>query len=162
MGRIARVEQGMPRFPRPQSISLTLSNHSFVSPRVKEVPGVAQALIHHAVTAIPKGKVIAIFLYGSVARGEEKPMSDIDLCVVTARGISRNEKERILVHASPTLDITLFWDLPLPIRFRVLREGRLLWGEEGLELHRIRRSTLRCYREIGRMIRRHERRMLDA
>lgn len=133
-----------------------------MSPRERRIPEDAQAVIDHAVSGIPKEKVIAIFLYGSVARGEEKPLSDIDLCVITGRGISRAERERILVHASPTLDITLFWDLPLPIRFRVLREGRLLWGEEDLELHRIRRGTLRCYREIGRLIRRHERMMLDA
>lgn len=133
-----------------------------MSPRGKKIPEEIQAAIDRAVSGIPKEGVIAIFLYGSVARGEEKPMSDIDLCVVTRQGISRAEKERILVHASPTLDITLFWHLPLPIRFRVLREGKLLWGEEGLELHRIRRSTLRCYREIGRMIHRHERRMIDA
>jgi predicted nucleotidyltransferase len=128
----------------------------------RKVPEEIQAVIDRVVSAIPKEGVIAIFLYGSVARGEEKPLSDIDFCVVTRRGISRGEKERILVHASPTLDLTLFWDLPLPIRFRVLREGKLLWGEEGLELHRIRRATLRCYREIGRMIRRHERRLIDA
>lgn len=121
-----------------------------------------QALIDRAVSGIPKEKVVAVFLYGSVARGEEKPLSDIDIAVITERGFSRAEKEQILVHASPTLDITLFWDLPLPIRFRVLREGKLLWGEDGLELHRIRRRTLRCYRELGRMIRRHERRMIDA
>jgi predicted nucleotidyltransferase len=133
-----------------------------VNPRAKKIPAGVQAAIDRAVSGVPKDGIIAIFLYGSVSRGEGKPMSDIDLCIVTGKGISRAEKERILVHASPNLDLTLFWDLPLPIRFRVLKEGRLLWGEEGLELHRIRRSTLRCYREIGRMIRRHERRMLDA
>jgi predicted nucleotidyltransferase len=133
-----------------------------VSPRARKIPGAIQAAIDRSISGIPKEGIIAIFLYGSVARGEEKPMSDIDLCVVTRRGIPRAEKERILVHASSTLDLTIFWDLPLPIRFRVLKEGKLLWGEEGLELHRIRRATLRCYREIGRMIRRHERRMIDA
>jgi len=133
-----------------------------VSPRGKKVPEEVQATIDRAIASIPKKGVIGIFLYGSVARGEKKPMSDIDICVVARRDLPRPGKERILVHASPILDITLFWDLPLPIRFRVLREGILLWGEEGLELHRIRRSTLRCYREIGRMIRRHERRMIDA
>jgi len=133
-----------------------------VRPRGRKIPEELQAVIDRAVSGIPKERVIAIFLYGSVARGEEKPMSDIDIAVITGQGISRAEKERILVHASQTLDITLFRDLPLPIRFRVLKEGILLWGEEGLELHRIRRATLRCYREIGRMIRRHERRVLDA
>jgi predicted nucleotidyltransferase len=133
-----------------------------VSPGKKKIPEKIQEVIDRAVSGIPKERVIAIFLYGSVARGEEKPMSDIDIAVVTERGISRAEKERILVHAFPKIDITLFRDLPLPIRFRVLKEGKLLWGEEGLELHRIRRSTLHCYREIGRMIRRHERRMIDA
>jgi predicted nucleotidyltransferase len=133
-----------------------------VSPRAGKVPAKAQAEIDRVVAGIPKEGITAIFLYGSVARGEEKPLSDIDICVVAPKGISRTDKERILVHAFPKIDITLFWDLPLPIRFRVLREGILLWGEEGIELHRIRRSTLHCYREIGRMIHRHERRMLDA
>lgn len=149
--------------PEPREhISPPSPNHSFVSPGRVRVSGETQAVIDRAVSVIPKSGVIAIFLYGSVARGEKKPMSDIDICIVTGKGISRPGKERILVHASPSLDLTLFWDLPLPIRFRVLSEGKLLWGEEGLELHRIRKSTLRCYREIGRMIRRHERRMLDA
>ena len=133
-----------------------------MSPRAGKIPGDIRAAIDRAVSGIPKEGIIAILLYGSVVRGEEKPLSDIDIAVITERGISRTGKERILVHASPKLDLTLFWDLPLPIRFRVLREGKLLWGEDGLELHRIRRATLRCYREIGRMIRRHERRMIDA
>jgi predicted nucleotidyltransferase len=133
-----------------------------VSPAARKLPEEVKAVLDRALSSIPKDHLIAILLYGSVARGEEKPISDIDLCVIAERGIPRAERERILSHASPTLDITLFWDLPLPIRFRVLREGKLLWGEEGLALHRIRRATLRCYREIGRMLRRHERRVLDA
>ena len=133
-----------------------------MSPAARKLPEEVKAVLDRVISGIPKEHVIAILLYGSVARGEEKPISDIDLCVITERRIPRAERERILSHASPRLDITLFWDLPLPIRFRVLREGKLLWGEEGLALHRIRRATLRCYREIGRMLRRHERRMLDA
>ena len=133
-----------------------------MSPAAGRIPEKTRAVLDRAVGQIPKDRVIAIYLYGSVARGERKPLSDIDVCVITVQGIPRQEKERILVHASPLLDITLFWDLPIPIRFRVLREGKLLWGEEGLDLHRIRRGTLKCYREIGRMLRRHERRTLDA
>jgi predicted nucleotidyltransferase len=133
-----------------------------VSPAARKLPEEVKAVLDRAISGIPKEHVIAILLYGSVARGEEKPISDIDLCVIAERGISRGAGERILSHASPSLDITLFWDLPLPIRYRVLREGNLLWGEEGLALHRIRRATLHCYREIGRMLRRHERRVLDA
>lgn len=141
-------------FPRPTT--------PIVSPAARKLPEEMKNVLDRVISHIPKEHVIAILLYGSVARGEEKPISDIDLCVVTERGIPRAERERILSHASPSLDITLFWDLPLPIRYRVLREGRLLWGEEGLALHRIRRATLRCYRELGRMLRRHERRVLDA
>lgn len=141
-------------FPRPTT--------PIVSPAARKLPEEVKAVLDRAISGIPKEHAIAILLYGSVARGEEKPISDIDLCVIAERGISRGARERILSHASPSLDITLFWDLPLPIRYRVLREGNLLWGEEGLALHRIRRSTLRGYREIGRMLRRHERRVLDA
>ena len=141
-------------FPRPTT--------PIVSPAARKLPEEVKSVLDRAISSIPKEQVIAVLLYGSVARGEEKPISDIDLCVVTERGISRAARERILSHASTSLDITLFWDLPLPIRYRVLREGKLLLGEDGLALHRIRRATLRCYREIGRMLRRHERRVLDA
>ena len=154
MGQAPRGAHNLYPFPRPTT--------PIVSPAARKIPEEAKAVLDRAISAIPKEHAIAILLYGSVARGEQKPISDIDLCVITERGISRRARERVLSHASPSLDITLFWDLPLPIRYRVLREGELLWGEEGLALHRIRRATLRCYREIGHMLRRHERRVLDA
>ena len=45
-------------------------------------------------------EVGAIYLFGSYARGNIKPFSDIDICVVTERNISKEVEEEILSNSS--------------------------------------------------------------
>ena len=86
--------------------------------------------------------VISIYLFGSYARGREKPFSDIGICVVADRGANR---DKILSYSSKKMDISIFHDLPLIIRFRVLKEGQLLFLRDELKLHRIIVATIRSY-----------------
>ena len=84
------------------------------------------------------GWVEAIYLYGSVARGEADQESDIDLLVLTSRKLSRPERHQItdLVYDVNLLEdtnfSTLVIDRPswedgifsvLPIRERIAKEG---------------------------------------
>lgn len=71
-------------------------------------------------------KVQAIYLFGSHARKDAGPLSDIDICVI-AFGVSEKMKYDILGHASDKVDLVLFEDLPLTIRVRVFKEGRVLF-----------------------------------
>ena len=66
--------------------------------------------------------VILIYLFGSYAMGREKPFSDRDICVVADRG-------EILIHSSKKVDISVLHDLSLSRRFRVIKEGELLFQE---------------------------------
>ena len=70
--------------------------------------------------------VQAIFLFGSQVTGEAGPLSDVDICVI-APGVSEYYKSEILGSANENTDIVLFEDLPLPIKARIFREGRLLF-----------------------------------
>lgn len=100
-------------------------------------------------------EVIAILLFGSRATGRAKPGSDFDICVVARRDISKKLREEILSYSSGEIDTTLFWDLPPAIRFRVLKEGKLLYERDRLELHRIKIYAMKSYRDIQPMLKRH-------
>jgi hypothetical protein len=102
-----------------------------------------------------RDEVEAIYLFGSHARGNAKPTSDIDICVLTGRNIPKCLKEEILSNSSRRMDISIFWDLPPAIRFRVLKEGKLLYKKDEIRLQRIKVDTLRSYLDIQPMIKKH-------
>jgi len=100
-------------------------------------------------------EVEAIYLFGSYAKGNAKPISDIDICVLTKRNIPTRVKEEILSNSSKNIDISIFWDLPPTIRFRVFKEGKLLYKRDGIALQRVKVATLKSYLDIQPMIKRH-------
>lgn len=86
--------------------------------------------ISEVIERIPKQGVHAVYLFGSRARGTARPTSDIDLCLITDPGLSRDQKETFHSFGSRDIQVSLFWDLPPAVRIRVLRDGLLLWGGE--------------------------------
>ena len=48
-------------------------------------------------------------------------------------------------HASKKIDISIFHELPMSMKFRVLKEGQLLFLRDELKLHRIIVATIRLY-----------------
>ena len=112
------------------------------------------------ISDIPKEGVRGIFVFGSYARGTPRPFSDIDICIIADRDMPRDGKEILYSYASRTIQISLFFDLPPALRFRVLKEGIQLWGADDLELHRIKVSTIRTYFNVRPMIERHIRKVM--
>ena len=102
-----------------------------------------------------KEEVVALVLFGSCARGQARSISDIDLCIVTQRDLPQSDRWDLLSYGSEGIDLTLFWDLPVTIRFRVIREGRVLFCKDTLRFHRIQAQTVREYFDIAPLIRRH-------
>lgn len=118
--------------------------------------------LDEVVREIKKYGVDAVYLFGSYATGRVKPTSDIDVCVITKKDIPKVVKEKILSNSSKKIDIVLFWDLPNPIRFRVLKEGKLLYERDRSALYRIKINTLRSYLDMQPMIRRNCLRILGG
>ena len=100
-------------------------------------------------------EVQAIYLFGSHARGNAGPISDIDICVITRKDVPKGVKEEIMSNSSRNVDVSLFWDLPPAIRFRVFRDGKPLYIEDELTLQRLKADTLRSYLNIQPMIRKY-------
>lgn len=92
--------------------------------------------------------VLAVILYGSHARAEAQPGSDVDLCLVlTPARRDAAEVGRILLgYASlGDVDVQVFQRLPLYVRRRVLKEGRVLFVRDEDALYEEAFRTVRAW-----------------
>ena len=104
---------------------------------------------------IPKGGVFAVILFGSHATKKAGPLSDIDPCIVGDRALTAQQKNELLSFGSRSIELSLFWDLPLRIRFRVIRDGIILYCKNPELLHHITVDTVRIYLDREPLIKKH-------
>jgi predicted nucleotidyltransferase len=71
-------------------------------------------------------KVMAIILFGSYAKGNSKPCSDIDLAVITRDPDIEIEAEGSSA-SSKVLDVVNFHRFPLYIQYEVFKHGKELF-----------------------------------
>lgn len=99
-----------------------------------------------------KQEVAAVYLYGSQARGDAKPDSDIDLAVLVV------EKSRISPHIEYSSDLTKLTNKEVEIQdlkicnvdfaHRVLTEGLLLISNNEDERIAFEENTMRLYFDL--------------
>jgi len=101
-------------------------------------------------------EVLAVILFGSRARGKDTPDSDIDICLVLEpRSYSDLElsKKKLDYLAEFDLDIQIYQQLPLYIRHRVLREGKVLFCRNEDKLYDLAFRTIREYEDFKHIYR---------
>ena len=91
--------------------------------------------------------VESVYLFGSHAKGKARKDSDIDIAVIARKDLAQSENENILSNSSEKLDLSLFWDMPVSIRFRII-EGKLLFTKNKLNLIRAKSSTIKEYMDF--------------
>lgn len=71
-------------------------------------------------------EIIAVLLFGSHARGYARPASDVDVCLILRH--ERNSFEKRLEYStiSDNIDVQVFQSMPLYIKVRILKEGKIL------------------------------------
>ena len=97
--------------------------------------------------------VLAVFLFGSVAREEQTDLSDIDLCLVlrpklTPFESTKSYRKRLDYLKDFTLDIQIFQHLPIYVRRRVLREGRILFVRDEALLYELAFRTAQAFEDF--------------
>ncbi|MBO8183774.1 MAG: nucleotidyltransferase domain-containing protein [Archaeoglobus sp.] len=97
--------------------------------------------------------VIAIYLFGSYAKGEQTPMSDVDIAVILGNLNPENEAE-VGSLISPEIDVVLFHRLPLHIKFEIFRYGKELFVRDEGKLVEIKLEVMREYLDTYRMYKR--------
>ena len=92
-----------------------------------------------------RSKVVFAYLFGSQARGEAGPRSDVDIAVYLNEGLDKGERFNLrlrlmsdlsVVFHTDRIDLLLLRGLPLSFQFRVVKEGKLIYCKD--ELQRIR------------------------
>ena len=105
--------------------------------------------------------VNAVYLFGSYAKGNQKPYSDIDLCAITETKIGKKTRNEILSLASKKIETHILSDLPLYIQFNVFKEGKPLFVGSEENLDEIKWKTIKLYLDFQPRLERHHRRILN-
>lgn len=96
-------------------------------------------------------EVKAVYLFGSYARGDIHSESDVDLCVILRSDDDKSIYEA-LKYESDNVDITFFHMLPLPVRFRVFKEGKALVMKDRNFVDILKIATWKNYLDIKPLI----------
>jgi predicted nucleotidyltransferase len=95
--------------------------------------------------------VVAVFLFGSRARGESVPGSDTDVCLVLRPGNYGPmvlHQKRLSYLKEGNADVHVFSQLPLYIRRRVLKEGKILLCQDDDLLYEIAFRTAQAFEDF--------------
>ena len=94
--------------------------------------------------------MLAVLLFGSVARGEHTSTSDVDVCLVLqARQYSPLAHSRKkLAYRQDILDVHVFQQLPLYVRRRVFKDGQVLWVKDPDALYALACRTAQAFEDF--------------
>jgi len=98
-------------------------------------------------------EVLGVIIFGSAARQEQTPLSDVDLCLVMTPqpkpfGSTTLSHKRLEYMKDNSLDVRIFQQLPLYIRVRVLREGRVLFVRDENQLYELAFRTAQAFEDF--------------
>ncbi len=101
--------------------------------------------------------VLAVILFGSSARGDDGPGSDVDICLVLQPSdysdleLSHKKLEYLGLFGASSLDIHVYQQLPLYIRKRILKEGEVLFCSDEKALYEIAFRTIQDFEDFRRI-----------
>ncbi|NYB52135.1 MAG: nucleotidyltransferase domain-containing protein [Methanobacteriaceae archaeon] len=88
--------------------------------------------------------ILAVIIYGSYARGEEA--RDVDLCLVLFPDkVGKGLDKRIEYSYYDVVDVQVFQDLPIYIRPRIIREGKVIHVKDEDMLYDVAIETSKEY-----------------
>jgi hypothetical protein len=103
--------------------------------------------------------VLAVMLFGSAARGEAQARSDVDVCLVlhshpqTQSWSPEALARKRLEYLHFDLDVKVFQALPLYVRQRVLKEGRVLLVKDEDQLYELAFRTVQEFEDFKHIYR---------
>lgn len=94
--------------------------------------------------------LLAVILFGSAARGDLAAASDIDICLVFGLGETDRPalSRKRLDYLRSDIDVQVFQLLPLYIRRRVLKEGKILFCRDERELYELAFRTAQAFEDF--------------
>lgn len=110
-------------------------------------------------------EILAVFLFGSVARSSNYKESDLDICLLLKADFYTPKellKKRLEYLRSFDMDIQIFQQLPLYIRMRIVKEGKILFCADEDKLYQIVFCTIREFGDFEHIYRYYLKEVADA
>ena len=97
--------------------------------------------------------VIAVLLFGSTAREEQHPKSDIDICLMLIPQKKPYDNlymshKRLKYLSQSDMDIQIYQQMPLYIKTRILKEGKILFVSNENLLYDIAIKTVKEFEDF--------------
>jgi len=122
--------------------------------------GKEQAALEREIVRSLRGsdRVVAVFLFGSQAKGRVHAGSDVDIAVLLDQPPRATERYEVIREILTRLasremaeqaDLVLLNDAPPALAFRILRDGKLLFCHDDVTLHRFRVRTYDLHADLA-------------
>jgi uncharacterized protein len=94
--------------------------------------------------------VCAVFLFGSVAKGVSDSLSDVDICIVFNNQLDylTMSHKKLAYLSFADYDVSIFQQLPLYIRRRVIKEGKVLFCSDDDRLYELVFKTAKEFEDF--------------
>lgn len=101
-------------------------------------------------------EILAVILFGSSARRENLRYSDVDICLILKpQGYSAKylSSKKLKYLKEFNLDIQIFQQLPIYIKKRVVKEGKILFCKDENEMYKIAFKTIEEFTDFEHIYR---------
>lgn len=94
--------------------------------------------------------VLALILFGSAVRNESNSLSDVDVCVLLNKNYDAlaMSHKRLEYLSISDFDISIFQQLPLYIKHRVMKEGKVLFCRDEDNLYKLIFRTIKEFEDF--------------
>lgn len=115
-------------------------------------------------------RVVLGYLFGSMARSQEGPLSDVDIAILLADEVTRNEafEKRLTLMTEighqlgrNDVDVLILNHSPLALAYRVLQDGLLLYCRDEAQRIAFTAQIVSLYLDFKPILERHERAILE-
>lgn len=101
-------------------------------------------------------QILAVFLFGSAAKAERYKESDVDICLLMDEDSHKATElfqKRLTYLKLFDMDIQIFQQLPLYIRIRIIKEGKVLFCRNEDMLYEAAFRTIREFSDFQHIYR---------
>ncbi len=95
--------------------------------------------------------ILAVMLFGSLARDENSKDSDIDICLVLKptnyTALILSQKKLQYLKEFSDIDVQIYQQVPLYIRKRILKEGKILYCADEDTLYNVAFKTIQEFED---------------
>ncbi len=98
--------------------------------------------------------VCALYIFGSLAEGQIRPLSDVDLAILLSKGLNKKqifETELELIGLimdvlkTEEFDLIILNTAPLRFTYNILKEGKLIFCKNRMQLIDFREKTVKYF-----------------